>query len=231
MGIKDNIKFVKEKIDTICKKCGRDPKSVTLMAVTKTVDPIYINEAIEAGISVIGENRVQEARKKFDKVKSGVAWHMIGPLQINKVKYAVHLFDMIQSVESIKLADEIEKRAKTIPKIMDVLVEVKISFEETKHGVSPEDLIPFLKNLSSYRYLKVRGLMTMAPFFDDPEKARPYFRETKVLFDKIRQLHLPNIDMKILSMGMSGDFEVAIEEGSTLVRLGRAIFRDVYKTK
>ncbi len=231
MSIKENIELIRKKIYDICKRHGRDPDSVALMAVTKTVDPIYINEAIDAGISIIGENRVQEAREKFKDVKSGVAWHMIGPLQVNKVKYAVHIFDMIQSLESIKLANEIEKRASTIPKIMNVLVEVKVSFEETKHGVAPEELLSFLERLSSYKYIKVKGLMTMAPFFDEPEKARPYFRKTKELFDKIKELNLPNIDMDILSMGMSGDFEVAIEEGSTLVRIGRAIFQDVYKTK
>ncbi len=230
MGIKENIFSIKERIKAACKKVGRDPEEVLLMAVTKMVDPVYINEAIDAGITLIGENRVQEARSKFEKVKKGVSWHMIGPLQVNKVKYAVHIFDMIQSLESIKLANEIEKRASLLEKPMEVLIEVKTSFEETKHGVLPEDVIPFLKEISRYKYIKVKGLMTMAPFFEDPELARPYFKKTKELFDKIKKIDLPNIEMKILSMGMSGDFEIAIEEGSTLVRIGRAIFQDVYNS-
>ncbi len=229
MGIRENIVSVRKKIEEACKRVGRNPNEVVLMGVTKMVAPHYINEAIDSGIKVIGENRVQEARDKFDKVKKGVKWHMIGPLQVNKVKYAVHIFDMIQSLESVKLADEIEKRASSLERPMEVLVEIKTSFEETKHGISPLDLIPFLKRLSNYRYLKVKGLMTMAPLLSDPELTRPYFRQTKELFDKVKEMNIPNIEMEILSMGMSGDFEIAIEEGSTLVRVGRAIFQDVYK--
>ncbi len=229
MGIKDNIAYVKKRIKDVCKKVGRDPQEIVLMGVTKMVAPNYINEAIDEGIEVIGENRVQEARDKFDKVKKGVKWHMIGPLQVNKVKYAVHIFDMIESLESIKLADEIEKRAASLGRPMEVLVEVKTSFEEAKHGISPLDLISFLEKLSKYKYVKVKGLMTMAPLFDNPELTRPYFRKAKELFDKVRKMNIQNIEMDILSMGMSGDFEIAIEEGSTLVRIGRAIFQDVYK--
>jgi pyridoxal phosphate enzyme (YggS family) len=229
MSIKERISFVKETIDTVCRKIGKTSEDITLMAVTKKVDPVYINEAIDAGITVIGENRVQEAREKFEKVKKGIKWHMIGPLQVNKVKYAIHIFDMIQSLESIKLAEEIEKRAAPLDKIVPVLIEVKISFEETKHGIMPQELIPFLEQVSTYKHIKVKGLMTMAPFFDDKEKTRPYFRKVKELFDKIKSMNITNIDMEILSMGMSSDFEVAIEEGSNFVRIGRAIFEDVYK--
>jgi len=229
MGIRENIAYIKKRIEDACKRAGRSPNEIVLMGVTKMVAPEYINEAIDEGIEVIGENRVQEARDKFDKVKKGIKWHMIGPLQVNKVKYAVHIFDMIESLESLKLADEIEKRAVSLGRPMEVLVEVKISFEETKHGISPSDLIPFLEKLSKYKYIKVKGLMTMAPLFDDPELTRPYFRKTKELFDKVKEMNISNIEMEILSMGMSGDFEIAIEEGSTLIRVGRAIFQDVYK--
>ncbi len=229
MSIKDNILRIKDRINKACTKIGRDPNSVTLMAVTKMVEPLYINEAIDAGIALIGENRVQEAREKFEYVKKGPKWHMIGPLQVNKVKYAVHIFDMIQSVESLKLAEEIEKRAALADRVMDVLIEVKTSFEDTKHGVLPGELLSFVKKISVYPHIKIKGLMTMAPLFDDKEKTRPYFRETKTLFEKIKAHHIPNVDMEILSMGMSGDFEIAIEEGSTLVRIGRAIFGEVYK--
>jgi len=229
MSIEERISFVKEVIDKTCKKIGKTSSDITLMAVTKKVEPIYINRAIDAGINVIGENRVQEAREKFEKVKKGVKWHMIGPLQVNKVKYAIHIFDMIQSLESIKLADEIEKRASALDKIVQVLVEVKVSFEETKHGIMPQEIISFLETISTYKHIKVKGLMTMAPFFEDKEKTRPYFRKAKELFDKIKVMKIPNIDMEILSMGMSNDFDVAIEEGSNFVRIGRAIFEDIYK--
>ena len=229
MSIRDNILRIRDRINETCIRIGRDPNSVTLMAVTKMVDPLYINEAVDTGIALIGENRVQEAREKFEYVKKGPKWHMIGPLQVNKVKYAVHIFDMIQSVESLKLVKEIEKRAASMDKVMDVLIEVKTSFEDTKHGVLPDELLSFIEEVSSYSHIKIKGLMTMAPLFDEKEKTRPYFRETRALFDKIKAQHIPNVDMEILSMGMSGDFEIAIEEGSTLVRVGRAIFGEVYK--
>ncbi len=229
MGIRDNILRIKDRINETCMRAGRDPNSVSLMAVTKMVEPLYINEAIDAGITLIGENRVQEAREKFEHVKKGPKWHMIGPLQVNKVKYAVHIFDVIQSVESLKLVKEIEKRAASMDKVMDVLIEVKTSFEDTKHGVLPDELLSFIEELSNYPHIKVKGLMTMAPLFDNKEKTRPYFRKTRALFEEIKAQHIPNVYMEILSMGMSGDFEIAIEEGSTLVRIGRAIFGDVYK--
>ena len=154
---------------------------------------------------------------------------MIGPLQTNKVKYAVPMFDMIESLESIKVANEIEKRAGQIGKVMTVLIEIKISDEPTKHGISEKEVLEFLKQLSEYEYIKVKGIMSIAPLLDAPEKARPYFKKMKEIFEGLRFKNIPNVSMEILSMGMSGDYKIAIEEGSNFLRIGSAIFGDVYK--
>jgi pyridoxal phosphate enzyme (YggS family) len=208
-------------------RAGRRPGDVRLVAVSKTVDVISIQQAIDAGLRVFGENRVQEAREKIDYLGgrpgavSDVQWHMIGHLQRNKAKYAVGLFDLIHSVDSAALADELELQAGKTGRVQKILVEVKLSDEETKHGVAEAGLEPLLEHMSGLKRLALEGLMTIPPFFDDPEEARPYFRRLRDLRDDLQKkgFHLPE-----LSMGMSNDFEVAIAEGATLVRIGTAIF-------
>ncbi len=206
-------------------RAGRDPSEVELVAVTKTVDAERIKEAIELGIRMIGENRVQEAREKIEKLRPDipetVQWHMIGHLQKNKVRLAVTLFDMIQSVDSIELARKINRVAAEFSKVQRVLVQVKLSEEETKFGVSEDSLEALLGEIVQLENLNLEGLMTIPPFFEDPERARPYFRRLRQLRD---EMNSRGFRLKHLSMGMSGDFEVAIEEGATLVRVGTAIF-------
>lgn len=207
-------------------RAGRSPEEVKLIAVTKTVTVHQIKEAIDAGLRTFGENRVQEAKAKIAELSAGattpsVSWHLIGHLQKNKAKYAVRLFDLIHSVDSMELAEELDSQAERIGKVQEVLVEVKLSPEETKHGVAKTELPRLLNMLQTMTHLGLRGLMTIPPFFEHPEEARPYFRELRVLRDEAEAAghHLPE-----LSMGMSNDFEVAIEEGATMVRIGTAIF-------
>lgn len=221
------IDSVRQRISRTAIKVGRNPGEVKLIAVTKTVGIEHIKEAVEAGLMVFGENRVQEAQKKIAacgvwNAESKMQWHLIGPLQKNKAKYAVQLFDMIHSLDSTALAEELNKQAGKTGKIQEVLVEVKLSPEETKHGVSQNDLIALLKTVQhDMKNLKVRGLMTIPPFFEDPEEARPYFRKLRELRD---QAQAEDFILPELSMGMSQDFEIAIEEGATLVRIGTALF-------
>jgi PLP dependent protein len=200
------------------------PDDVSLIAVTKTVSIEFIEEAIKAGITDIGENRIQEAKAKVEALRQKypeVKWHMIGHLQRNKVRQALDIFDIIQSVDSERLALEIEAQAtREVP----ILIEVKTSDEATKYGVPAEATIEFVKKIAEFKHLKIQGLMTIAPWFDDPEKARPFFKTLRELRDKIITLKIPNVEMKYLSMGMTDDYKVAIEEGSNMVRVGRAIF-------
>jgi pyridoxal phosphate enzyme (YggS family) len=223
--ITDNILKLKEKIDNLCAKLNRD--KIRLVAVTKTVPVELIIEAINSGITEIGENRVQEAEKKFSNlnVSSNIIKHFIGHLQTNKVKKAVSLFDLIQSVDSIHLAQEIDKQAKKINKIQNCLIEVKISEEKTKFGYNPDKISELVSNLLELKNIKLCGLMTIAPYFDNPENTRPYFKQMKKIFDKIRdEFKVLSSDFNILSMGMTDDFYIAIEEGANMVRIGRAIF-------
>ncbi len=221
--IKDNVLKIKERIAIICTKIKQDPGLITIVAVSKGRTVQQIREAIEAGITDIGENRVREALIKYNELITHnsklrtIKWHMVGHLQTNKVKDAVRIFDLIQSVDSIRLASEMDKQAAKINKIQDILVEVKVSPEATKFGFEPEEVIKATKEISQFKNLNIKGLMTIAPIVDDPEKARPYFRMLKELKDRIN-------GQLILSMGMTDDFEAAIEEGSNMVRLGRAIF-------
>jgi pyridoxal phosphate enzyme (YggS family) len=225
--LSDNIAGISRRIIDAATRAGRKPADVRLVAVTKTVDVILIQKAIDAGLRVFGENRVQEAREKIDYlggrpgVATGVQWHLIGPLQRNKAKYAVGLFDLIHSVDSAALADELERHALKTGKLQKILVEVKLSEEETKHGVAEDGLELLLEHISGLNGLALQGLMTIPPFFGDPEEARPYFRRLRELRDDLQKkgFHLPE-----LSMGMSNDFEVAIAEGATFVRIGTAIF-------
>lgn len=229
VGIKANLKTVNEKISRSVVTAGRNPQDIKLVAVTKTIDLPEIIEAVKAGVFILGENRVQEAQKKslefveFGVRSSGykVEWHLIGHLQKNKAKQAVQLFELIHTIDSVELADEVSKQAKKMNKTQRVLVQIKLSDEATKHGISEKDMPELIKQVSKMQNLKLEGLMTIPPYFDDPEKARPYFKRLRKLRDEAgkKGFNLPE-----LSMGMSNDFEVAIEEGATMVRIGTAIF-------
>lgn len=204
------------------------PAGVIIVAVTKGRSIAEIKEAIEAGITDIGENKVQEALLKYSELAGQpVKWHMVGHLQANKAKDAVKIFDLIQSVDSPHLAVEIDKQAGKINKIQDVLIEIKTSPEATKSGLKPEEAAAVIKEIAKLKNINIKGLMTIAPIVDDPEKARPYFRMLRELKDRINQLMTNDQRLKTISMGMSDDFKIAIEEGATMVRLGRAIFSRV----
>ncbi len=222
--IRNNILGIKKNITEAAIKAGRDPSGIKLMGVSKTVDDQRINEAIAAGIDMIGENYVQEAKRKIELMGHPVAWHFIGHLQTNKAKYAVRLFDMIHSVNRLDLAQELDKRANAAGMRMPVLMEINVSGEATKSGVPLKEAMPLIKQMSRFRNLNVQGLMTMPPWFDDPEDARPYFAALRELRDGIIREGIEEVTMKELSMGMSGDYMVAVEEGSTIVRIGRSIF-------
>ena len=222
--VKDNLETINKKIKEAALKVNRDPQEIKLVAVTKTATLEQIKEAINEGVKIIGENKVQEAKKKYQVLTTEVKWHLIGHLQTNKVKYAVEIFDLIHSVDSIKLAKEIDKRSVQFKKIIDVLIEVNISGEETKYGYNPEKVEAFLKEISEFSGIRVRGLMTIAPISKNKEEVRPYFRRLRELSERIRDKNIKNIKMDYLSMGMTDDFEIAIEEGANMVRIGRGIF-------
>jgi len=221
MSISANIKDIIHRIKLAVERAGRKEESVKLIAVTKTVDVVRIKNAITAGITIIGENRVQEAREKYKEIGSKVEWHLIGHLQTNKVKYIFDIFTLIHSVDSLQLSEEINKRAENRGIKTDILIEVNLSGEKTKFGILPESAIGLIKDISSFKNININGLMTIPPFSESPEDSRKYFRMLRMLRDDIEQ---EGIGMKELSMGMSGDFEVAIEEGATMVRIGTAIF-------
>lgn len=216
-----NIENVKRRIAAATEKIGKEPEEINLVAVSKTVSADKINLAIQHGIEIIGENKVQEARDKFPEVNHPVEKHMIGHLQRNKVKYAVQIFDMIQSVDSLRLAEEINKRTETK---MPVLIEVNTSSEPAKYGCTPDESLELLKNMAQLPNLVVRGFMTIGLFSDDIEKVRPCFKRLHEIYEEARELDLLNAHISILSMGMTADFELAIEEGANMVRIGTAIF-------
>lgn len=222
--VKDNLETINKKIKEATLKVNRDPQEIKLVAVTKTATLEQIKEAINEGVKIIGENKVQEAKEKYQVLTTEVKWHLIGHLQTNKVKYAVEIFDLIHSVDSIKLAKEIDKRSVQFKKTIDVLIEVNISGEETKYGYNPEKVEAFLKEISEFSGIRVRGLMTIAPISKNKEEVRPYFRRLRELSERIRDKNIKNIKMDYLSMGMTDDFEIAIEEGANMVRIGRGIF-------
>lgn len=195
-----------------------------MVAVTKTATIEQTKEAISAGVRIIGENKVQEAKKKYQILTGDIEWHLVGHLQTNKVKYAIEIFDLIHSVDSIKLAKEIDKRSLQFGKITNVLVEVNVSGEGTKYGIRPEETEIFLGEIYKFSGIRVRGLMTIAPIVKNKEEIRPYFKELKELSEKIRNKNIKNVKMDYLSMGMTDDFEVAIEEGANMVRIGRGVF-------
>jgi pyridoxal phosphate enzyme (YggS family) len=222
--VSSNISLIRQRIEAASARSGRDPRSVRLMAVSKTIAPERIREALEAGVILLGENYVQEAREKIPAIGHAAEWHMIGHLQTNKVKYVVNLFDWIHSVDRLELARELDKRAGNNNRRLNVLIEVNVSGEESKNGMEPDAALELARQVSLFPNISVRGLMTMPPYSDNPENSRPYFQALRKLRDEISAAAIPNIRMDELSMGMTDDFEVAIEEGTTIIRVGRAIF-------
>jgi PLP dependent protein len=222
--IKKNIESVSEKVERAAKKSGRKLQDINIIAVTKTIDADNIIKAIDSGIKNLGENRVQEFCEKYDIIKRECDWHLIGHLQTNKVKYIIDKISMIHSVDSIELADEIQKKSEKYKKQTKILIQVNVSGEESKYGIHTQNVMDVIKQLSTKPNIKVKGLMTVAPFSQNPEEIRYVFKGLKKIFIDIRQENIDNIDMEFLSMGMSNDFEVAIEEGANMVRIGSAIF-------
>jgi len=200
------------------------PESVQLVAAAKTREPWEILEAVEAGIKIIGENYVQEAENAYQVIGDKVKWHFIGHLQKNKIKRAVELFDMIETVDSIEIAREIDKRCAAIGKIMPVLIEVNSGRETQKSGVYPENVEQLITAAATLNNIRIMGLMTMGPLAGQPEDSRPYFIETKRIFNRVKKLGLPNVEMKYLSMGMTNSYQIALEEGANIIRIGSRIF-------
>ena len=223
-AVGDNIRKIREEIAEAALRSGREPSEVRLMAVTKTVDDDRILEAIEAGVDIMGENYIQEAKRKIETMGVDVKWHMIGHLQSNKSKYAVRLFDMVHSVDRIGLAAELDKRSAAVGRVMDILIEVNVSGEESKSGIRADEAFSLISEIAVLDNLSIRGLMTMPPWFDNPEDTRPYFVALRELRDRIATENIEGVEMGELSMGMSGDYRVAVEEGATIVRVGTAIF-------
>ncbi len=222
MGVKENLTAVKERIAAAAAECGRDPEEIRLVAVTKTYPVEVMNEAISLGVTDIGENKPQEVRDKFEHVLP-VKWHLIGHLQTNKVKYVIDRCSIIHSVDSVKLMGEIERLAVSHERDIDILIQVNISGEESKSGIEPRELGALLRHAAELTRVHVKGLMTIAPKAEQGD-AEAYFRNMKKLFDETAEKKYKNVTMEELSMGMSGDFEAAIRCGSTMVRIGSAIF-------
>lgn len=220
----DNLALVHKNIAEACRNSGRFPEEVTLVAVSKTKPVELLMEAYEAGERVFGENKVQEITDKYDKMPSDVKWHMIGHLQRNKVKYIIDKVAMIHSVDSVRLAETIEQEAAKKDICMPVLIEVNVAEEESKFGLRVSEVIPFIEEVSKYPHLQIKGLMTIAPFVDDSEENRGIFKKLKKLSVDIEAKNINNVTMSVLSMGMTGDYQVAIEEGATMVRVGTGIF-------
>ena len=223
--MRQRLQQITERIRQAAESCNRDADSIRLVAVSKTIPVESVKDALECGVTILGENYVQEAREKFNAlVQYSVSWHFIGHLQSNMAKYAVRLFDLIHSVDSLKLARELHKHAQKIDKIQPILIQVNISGEGTKSGITAQEAPGLILEISRLESLSIKGLMTMPPYFYQPEKVRPFFAGLRKLRDEIQKDAPDNVSMRELSMGMTGDFEVAIEEGATLVRVGTAIF-------
>lgn len=226
-SIKDNVKIVHQRVAKACERVGRNPADIQIIPVTKTVEPKRISEALQCGFSVVAENRVQEAEEKIEQMddKAGeLEWHFVGHLQSNKVNNVVRFASMVQSIDRIKIVKKLDKRLKKIDKTMDVLIQVNVSGEESKYGIDPSQAAEFIQQASNYKRLSIKGLMTIGLFSDDWAKVRQGFRELRELRDKITALQIDNVQMQYLSMGMTNDFEIAIEEGANMIRIGRAIF-------
>jgi pyridoxal phosphate enzyme (YggS family) len=223
-SIKENLERVREKIISAALRAGRKPEEVTLLAVSKGMDYEKVRSAYESGQRFFGENYVQEALKKIEKLPQDITWHFIGRIQKNKVKYIIGKFALVHSVESISLCEEFQRLCEKKGVAMEILVEVNLSGETTKGGILPSNTLSFVKDVLKYKALKMKGLMTMPPYSDNPEDSRKYFIELRRLREKLIESGIPEDNLTHLSMGMSGDFEVAIEEGATIVRIGTAIF-------
>ena len=224
--IAENLESVRQRIVSSCGKIGRPSGDITLVCVTKEAKLSEIEALLELGVKDLGENRVQDALLKYRAIGPKPNWHLVGHLQTNKAKNAVKIFSLIHSVDSARLAKEIDKEAGKINKIQDILIQVNTSGEKTKFGIRPDKVLGIFKEVILYPNIGIKGLMTIAPEVDDPELARPYFKMLRDLRDKINEIRCTKYDVRILSMGMSNDFEVAIEEGSNMVRIGRAIFKN-----
>ena len=220
-SVKDNLLRVRERIERAARKAGRDADEVKLVVVSKTVEVARIREAIEAGVSILGENYIQEAQEKIEEIGRPVSWHFIGHLQSNKAKHAIRLFDMIHSVDSHPLVEELNRRAEQVGRVIKVMIEVNLSKEATKFGIDEEKVFDLGRKVQTLKHLSLEGLMTMPPYFDSPERSRPYYVALRELEERMVKDRIP---MKELSMGMSNDFETAIEEGATYIRVGTAIF-------
>lgn len=222
--LKENLKQVEENVRKACEKAGRDRSEVTLIAVSKTKPVEMLQEIYDAGVRDFGENKVQEMTEKYDELSKDIKWHMIGHLQRNKVKYIIDKACLIHSVDSYRLAEEINIQAKKKNVIMPILIEVNIAKEESKFGVFKEDVLKLAEEIASLENVRIKGLMTIAPYVEDSEENRQYFHNIKQLSIDIGKKNIDNVSMEILSMGMTGDYMVAIEEGSTMVRVGTGIF-------
>ncbi|MEZ4601496.1 MAG: YggS family pyridoxal phosphate-dependent enzyme [Syntrophotaleaceae bacterium] len=224
MTVQENLSRIREQIAEACRRAGRSPESVRLVAVSKTKPASMVEEAAAAGQKLFGESYAQEFATKVEDVHRPVEWHFIGGLQTNKVKYLAGKVDLIHSVDRLSLAEEIDKQWAKIDQVVDILIQLNLGEEETKSGTDETGLEELLRQAAALPHLRVRGLMALPPWLDDPEEVRPYFRRLRELAEKMAALNIPGVEMKELSMGMSHDFEVAVEEGATLVRVGSAIF-------
>lgn len=222
--IAQNLHQVQENIKKACEKANRDPAEVTLIAVSKTKPVSMLQEAYDEGVRTFGENKVQEIMDKYGQLPQDIEWHMIGHLQRNKVKYIADKVTMIHSLDSLRLAETIESEASKHNRVIPVLIEVNVAMEESKFGISVDEVLPFVQELSKFPHLRVNGLMTIAPYVENPEENRQIFRKLKKLSVDIEEKNINNINMSVLSMGMTGDYQVAIEEGATMVRVGTGIF-------
>lgn len=222
--ILENIKQVEENIIKSCEKVGRDPKEVTLIAVSKTKPYTAIEEALPSGVLDYGENKVQELTEKYEILPKDIRWHMIGHLQRNKVKYLVGKVELIHSVDSLRLANQIETEFAKKNEIANILIEVNMANEESKFGITSETTEQLVREISKLDHVRIKGLMTIAPYTDNPETNREYFRNMKKLSVDITEKNIDNVSMNVLSMGMTGDYQVAIEEGATMIRVGTGIF-------
>ena len=224
MSIKENIDVLNKRIEDACKRCGRDRNEVLFLVVSKTIEVERIKEAVACGMTSLGENKVQEIMDKYEPMGEGIKWHLIGHLQTNKVKYIIDKVELIHSVDSIKLAEEISKRAVQKNVTANILLEVNVGGEQSKFGITPEECEDMVRQISTMPNVVIKGLMTVAPPVETPEENRKYFRQMKQLLVDINNKKIDNVNMDILSMGMTGDYEVAVEEGATIVRVGTGIF-------
>ena len=222
--LKENLENVEQKIQAACERSGRDRSEVTLIAVSKTKPAEMVQEAYDLGIRLFGENKVQEIMDKSEVLPADIHWHMIGHMQRNKVKYIIDKVDLIHSVDSVRLAETIDKEAEKHGVIANILIEVNVAKEESKFGIMPEEVPEFVEKIAGFPHIRVKGLMTIAPFVENPEENRPIFAHLRKLSVDIAKKNIDNITMSILSMGMTNDYQVAIEEGATMVRVGTGIF-------